>query len=282
MITENELTETAIFQGKEIRRVFVDNEWWFSVIDVIALLTESTNPSDYWYKMKIREKIEAGTELSPICRKFKFVAPDGKLRETDCANIEGMLRIIQSIPSTKAEPFKQWLAKLGRERIEEIDNPELGIKRAREIYEQKGYKKEWIEKRIQSISVRKNLTDEWKERGAEPGLDYAILSNEIMQNAFGMKVDEYKRHKKLNREELRDHMSELEIIITMLGEATTTKITKERDSRDMPKLKRDARDGGSVAGRTRKDIEEQTGAKVITQENFLQNNKRKHIKSNKT
>lgn len=266
----SDLTKISIFQGKQIRRIFFEDEWWFSVIDVIALLAESENPRDYWYRMKQRERDEAKNDLSKICQQLKLASPDGKQRETDCSNIEGMFRIIQSIPSPNVEPFKRWLAKLGKERIEEIENPELGIKRAREIYEKKGYPAEWIEKRLQSIAIREKLTDEWDARGAQTDLDYAVLSNEIMQGAFELKVDEYKKHKSLKKENLRDHMTDLELIITMLGEATTTKITKERDSKGMPKLQRDAKDGGAVAGRTRKDIERQTGAKVISEENFLQ------------
>jgi DNA-damage-inducible protein D len=275
---EETLTKKSIFQGKEIRKIFFEGEWYLSVIDVIASLTESENPRDYWYKMKVREKSEAGTELSTICRQLKLEATDGKKYETDCATIEGIFRIIQSIPSPKAEPFKRWLAKLGKERIEEIENPELGIQRAREIYEKKGYSSDWIEKRIQSMAIRKKLTNEWDDRGAETSIDYAILTNEIMKNAFGMEVGEYKKHKGLKREELRDHMADLELIITMLGEATTTKITKEQDSQGMKKLKLDAQAGGAVAGRTRKDIEAQTNTKVITQDNFLGNKKiRKQI-----
>ena len=279
-IVDKELTQISVFQGTEIRRILFEGNWWFSVLDVIALLSNCEIPRDYWYKMKMREKSEAGNQLSTMCLKFKIAASDGKLRETECANIEGLLRIIQSIPSPKAEPFKLWLAKLGKERLDEIENPELGLQRARALYEQKGYPQDWIDKRLQSIIIREKLTDEWDERGAETQLDYAILSNEIMQGAFELKVDEYKKHKGLKKENLRDHMTDLELIITMVGEVTTTKITKERDSKGMPKLKRDAKDGGAVAGRTRKDIEKQTGTKVITQDNFLKNKKKELVKGN--
>lgn len=277
MIQENELTEKSLFQGKEIRKIFFEGEWYLSVIDIVASLTDSDNPADYWYKMKIREKTESENELSTICRKIKFMAPDGKMRPTECANIEGIFRIIQSIPSPKAEPFKRWLAKLGKERIEEIENPELGIQRARELYAKKGYSSEWIEKRVQGIAIREKLTNEWDSRGAQTTLDFAILSDEIMKGSFGLKASEYKKHKGLKRENLRDHMTDLELVITMLGEATTTQITKERGSLGMPQLQRDAKDGGAVAGRTRKDIEAQTGTKVITQDNFLNNKKKKKI-----
>ena len=271
----------VIFKGKEVRRIFLDGKWWFSIIDVVAVLTDSGNPRDYWYKMKIREKSEAQVELSTICRQLKLTSPDEKKRETDCADIEGIFRIIQSIPSPKAEPFKRWLARIGKERLEEIENPELGMQRTKELYEKKGYPKEWIEKRLRGIAVRQKLTDEWDERGAETDLDYAILTNEIMTGAFNMDVDRYKKHKQLKNQNLRDHMTDLELIITMLGEATTTKITVDRDSTGMPSLKKDAKDGGAVAGRTRKDIESQTGVKVISKENFLPGHGRKEIKRKK-
>lgn len=265
----NESTKIAVFQGQHIRRVFLENEWWFSVIDVIAFLTDSTKPRDYWHKMKTREKSTSEVELSTICRQLKLMAPDGKQRETDCANTEGIFRIIQSIPSPKAEPFKRWLAKVGKERIDEIENPELGIERVRSLYEKKGYTKEWTEKRLRGIAIRQKLTDEWEERGIQKPTDYAILTNEIMQGAFGLKVDAHKKLKGLKRENLRDHMTDLELIITMLGEATTTQISQQKNSRGMPKLKKDAKDGGAVAGRTRKDIERQIGVKVVSKENFL-------------
>lgn len=278
-MVKNELTQISIFEGVQIRRIFMDNEWWFSVIDVIAFLTDSKKPRDYWHKMKIREKSTSDTELSTICRQLKLTAPDGKQRTTDCANTEGIFRIIQSIPSPKAEPFKLWLAKIGKERIDEIANPELGIQRAKNLYEKKGYPQEWIEKRLRGIAVREKLTDECEGRGANKGLDYAILTNDIMQGAFELKVEEHKKIKGLERENLRDHMTDLELIITMLGEATTTQISQQRDSQGMPKLRRDAQDGGAVAGRTRKDIERQIGAKVVSGENFLSIKKQKRIRN---
>lgn len=270
----SESTKISLFHGKEIRRTFFENEWWFSVIDVIAFLTDSQKPRDYWHKMKIREKSTSAAELSTICRQLKLTAPDGKQRATDCANTEGMLRIIQSIPSPKAEPFKIWLAKIGKERIDEIENPELGMDRVKGLYEKKGYDKSWIDKRMRGINVRHSLTDEWAERGVQKPIEYAILTNDIMQGAFGLKVNEYKRLKDLERENLRDHMTDLELIITMLGEATTMQITQQKDSQGVEKLRQDAQAGGAVAGRTRKDIEQQIGTSVISEDNFLPTKKR--------
>lgn len=273
----NESTRISIFHGKQIRRIFLENEWWFSVVDVIAFLTDSKKPRDYWHKMKIREKSTSDTELSTNCRQLKLTAPDGKQRETDCANTEGIFRIIQSIPSPKAEPFKLWLARIGKERIDEIEDPELGMDRVKNLYEKKGYDKGWIDKRMRGISVRHSLTDEWAERGVKKSIDYAILTNDIMQGAFDLKVQEYKQLKGLERENLRDHMTDLELIITMLGEATTTHLTQKRNSQGMPELKNDAKDGGAVAGRTRKDIEQQIGTKVVSGENFLPSKKNGNI-----
>jgi hypothetical protein len=225
--------------------------------------------------MKTREKRTSESELSTICRQLKLEASDGKKYTTDCANTEGIFRIIQSIPSPKAEPFKQWLAKIGKERIDEIENPELGMERVKSIYEKKGYEKSWIDKRMRGISVRQSLTDEWADRGVKKSIDYAILTNDIMQGAFDLKVNEYKKIKGLERENLRDHMTDLELIITMLGEATTAQLTQQKDSQGTEKLRSDAKIGGAVAGRTRKDIEQQTGKRVISKENFLPSNKNK-------
>lgn len=266
-MVENKLAKIALFEEKQIRKLLVDGQWWFSVVDVCGALTESPDAGAYWRKLKQR-LIDEGSQVVTFCHGLKMLAPDGKQRTTDCANTEGIFRIIQSIPSPKAEPFKQWLAKVGNERIQEIDNPELAIERARLTYEKKGYPKDWIEKRIQGIAIREKLTDEWDERGAKSSHDYAILTNEIMLNAFGMKVDEHKEYKGLVRENLRDHMTDLELVITMLGEATTTKLHKDRDSQGIKNLKKDAHDGGSVAGRTRKDIEKLTGESVVSKEKF--------------
>lgn len=260
----------AFFEGKTIRKILHNNEWWFSVIDIIAVLTDSDRPRKYWSDLKKKLTDEGYFEVSEKIGHLKMEAPDGKMRQTDCANTETMLRIIQSIPSKKAEPLKRWLAQVGKERIDEIENPELAQERMKAIYEKKGYSKNWIDKRLRGIAVRQDLTDEWQERGAKKNLEYAILTNEIMQGAFGMKVDEYKKFKSLKRENLRDHMTDLELILTMLGEATTTKLTKDRDSQGFSELQKDAQDGGKVTGRTRKDIENQSDKKVISDENYLE------------
>jgi prophage antirepressor-like protein len=259
----------AIFQGKTIRKLMHDNEWYFSVVDVIEALTDSTNPRDYWFKMKIRVNQEADYELSTICRQFKLQALDGKMRETDCANTAGIFRIIQSIPSPKAEPFKQWLAKLGHERIQEIADPELATKRTRELYKAKGYSDDWIEKRMRGIAIREELTDEWKNRGAQNAKDYAILTSEISKATFGMTPAEYKEHKGLKRENLRDHMNDLELIFNMLGEAATTEITRTQDVNGMPAMGDAAKSGGRVAGNARIELETKTGKKVVSKENYL-------------
>ncbi len=267
-----ESTKISIFQGKQIRRTFIENEWWFSVVDVIAFLSEGPNPGAYWRKLKQRLILD-GSQVVTFCHGLKLTASDGKKYKTDCANTEGIFRIIQSIPSPKAEPFKIWLARIGKERIDEIENPELGMDRVKSIYEQKGYNKDWVDKRIRGIAVRHDLTDEWSERGIKESTDYAIFTNDIMQGAFDLKSGEYKKVKGLKRENLRDHMTDLELIITMLGEATTTQITRQKNSKGRPRLRNDAQVGGAVAGRTRKDIERQTGASVISRENFLPNEK---------
>lgn len=271
----------TVFQEKTIRRTWYDEEWWFSVADVCGVLTESADPGAYWRKLKQRLTAE-GSEVVTNCHGLKLVAPDGKQRVTDCANTEGLFRIIQSIPSPKVEPLKRWLAKVGKERLDEIENPELAMARMQGLYEKKGYSKEWIDKRLRGIAVRQDLTDEWKERGAATSLEFAILTNEIMQGAFDLKVDEYKQVKALMRENLRDHMTDIELILTMLAEATTTKLHRDRDSQGMEPLKKDAKDGGAVAGRTRKDIERQTGKPVISTENFKQLTSRKPKKLKKS
>lgn len=273
-----DLTKIAIFNGNKIRRIFFEDEWYFSVIDIIAFLTDSVNSRDYWHKIKIREKNNSNIELSTICLQLKLTASDGKKYKTDCANTENIFRIIQSIPSPKAEPFKQWLARIAKERIDEIENPELGIERVKQLYEKKGYSKDWVDKRLKGIAVRQKLTDEWSERGAKNSLDYAILTNDIMQGAFSLKVDEYKKIKNIDKENLRDHMTDLELIITMLGEVTTTQITQQKNSVDMPKLRQDAKIGGAIAGRTRKDIEQEIGSTVISKEKFLPKAEKKNLK----
>jgi len=265
--TKNNIYPT-VFEEKEVRRAWYKEQWYFSVIDVIAILSGSKRPRKYWDDLKRKLKDE-GSELSEKIGQLKLLSSDGKSYLTDVSDLQGIFRIIQSIPSPKAEPFKQWLARVGQERIEEIQDPERAIVRAKKIYEQKGYKDDWIAKRMRGINVRNTLTDEWQGRGAKEGLDFAILTNEIYRGAFEMDANQIKEFKSLsNPDNPRDHMSELELILTMLGEATTTKITTEKDSRGFEALKGDAKIGGEVAGRTRKDIETQTGKKVISKDNF--------------
>lgn len=259
----------AVFQGKNIRRTWHNNEWYFSVVDVIQVLTDSANPRNYWNMLKSRES-EYGIELYTICVQLKLLAEDGKLRETDCANTESLFRIIQSVPSKKAEPFKLWLAKVGYDRVREIENPELAQKRMKELFKSKGYSDEWIEKRVRGISIRDELTDEWNKRGVQTENEYAILTAEISKATFGLTPGEYKQHKGLKTENLRDHMDDIELILTMLGEATTTRFTRDRNSEKFIELKEDAKDGGDVAGSTRKDIESKLGKSVVSSENFLE------------
>ena len=262
---ENKL---AIFEGKRIRKTIHNNEWWFSIIDVIEVLVGSDRPRKYWNDLKKKLISEGYFEVSEKIGQLKMIAPDGKMRLTDCASTETMLRIIQSIPSPKVEPLKRWLAKVGKGRIDEIEDPQLAMERMKELYEKKGYPKDWIDKRMRGIAVRQDLTDEWHNRGVQTNKGYAILTNEIMEGAFGLKVEEYKKFKKLERENLRDHMNDIELILTMLGEATTTKLTRDRDSKGFVPLKKDAKEGGAVAGRTRRDIEKRSGKKVVSSENF--------------
>lgn len=263
-------TKLAVFKEKEIRRTIYNDEWWFSVVDVISALTDSTNPRDYWYKMKIRVKEEDGFEPSTVCRQLKLEATDGKMRETDCANTEGIFRLIQSIPSPKAEPFKRWLAKVGYERVQEIEDPELATKRTRALYKSKGYSDDWIEKRVRGIAIREELTEQWQKRGANEQSDYAILTAEICKATFGMTPSEYKGYKNLKRENLRDHMSDLELIFSMLGERAATEITTVNDTIGFENLKVDAKEGGKIAGDAKKALEVKTGKKVVTNENYLE------------
>ena len=267
-MTKSDLIRVAVFEGKHIRKIMHLDEWWFSVIDIIEVLTGNDRPRKYWNDLKNKLNAEGYVEVSEKIGQLKMMAPDGKMRLTDCANTETMFRIIQSIPSPKVEPFKQWLAKVGSERLEEIENPELSMERMQELYEKKGYPKEWIDKRMRGIAVRQDLTDEWKNRGAKTSLEYAILTNEIMQGAFDLKVDEYRQVKGLARENLRDHMTDIELILTMLGEATTTKLHRDRNSRGIEPLKNDAQEGGAVAGSARRDIEKRSGKPVVTGDNF--------------
>lgn len=267
-MTAQELIKLAVFEGKQIRRIFQDGEWWFAIIDIVGVLTDSNLPKRYWSDLKRKLTAEGFSEPYEKIVRMKMPAPDGKMRLTDCATAETVFRIIQSIPSSKAEPFKQWLARLGRERLAEIEDPELAMARMKSLYEKKGYPKDWIDKRLRGMAVRHDLTDEWLQRGAKSSFEYAILTNEIMQAAFDLKVEDYKQVKELERENLRDHMTDIELILTMLAEATTTKLHRDRDTQGFDPLKKDARDGGGVAGRTRKDIEMQAGKPVISSENY--------------
>jgi len=262
-------TKMAVFKGKGIRKIIHNNEWWFSVVDVIGVLTDSVNSRDYWFKMKAREKDTSEIQLSTICRQLKLTSSDGKRYETDCANTEGILRIVQSIPSSKAEPFKRWLARVGYERIQEIEDPELATKRTRIIYKLKGYSDNWIEKRMRGIAIREELTDEWKNRGIKERKEYEILTAEISKAAFGVTPIEYKKIKKLKRENLRDHMTDLELIFTMLGEKVTTEISQQEKPDTFVKNKKVAKRGGNVAGSARKETEKEIGRSVISKENYL-------------
>lgn len=266
------MSALKLFQDKSIRSWWDEQEeqWYFSVIDVVAALTDSANPRDYWFKIKKREKI-AGIELSTICRQLKLQAPDGKMRETDCANVKGLFRIIQSIPSPKAEPFKLWLSQVGYDRLLEIENPELAQERMKQLYEQKGYPKDWIDKRIRGMAIRQNLTDEWNVRGIKEERDFAILTAEISKATFGMTPSEYKELKGLEKknQNLRDHMTDLELIFTMLGERVTTEISANEKPDTFVKNKNVARRGGKVAGVARKETEKELGRSVISDQNFL-------------
>jgi len=258
----------AVFRGKEIRKIIHKNEWWFSVVDVCEALTESYDAGAYWRKLKQRLK-EEGSEVVTFCHGLKLPAADGKNYETDCANTEGIFRIIQSIPSHKAEPFKRWLAKVGYERVQEIEDPELGTKRTRALYKAKGYSDDWIEKRMRGIAIREELTDEWKKREVKERKEYEILTAEIAKAAFGVTPGKHKKIKGLKRENLRDHMNDLELIFSMLGEAATTEITRVDDAKGFHESKHSARKGGEVAGKARKDLEKKTGKRVVSRENYL-------------
>lgn len=262
-----ETTKIALFKGRKIRRIIYQNEWWFSVVDVCEALTDSVNAGAYWRKLKQRLKGE-GSEVVTFCHGLKLEAPDGKMRETDCASTEGIFRIIQSIPSPKAEPFKRWLAKVGYERVQEIENPELATKRTRMLYKLKGYSDDWIEKRMRGI-IREELTDEWQKRGAREQRDYEILTAEISKASFGITPSEYKKLKGLKRENLRDHMNDLELIFNMLGERATTEIHRTENSKGIPKLKADAKAGGDIAGGARRKLEKRLGRSVVSKENYL-------------
>ncbi|MFH1916007.1 MAG: Bro-N domain-containing protein [Nanoarchaeota archaeon] len=258
----------VVFQDKKIRRIWTKEEWYFSIIDVVAALEASNLPKRYWSDLKVKLESEGFEPYDKIVQ-LKMMAEDGKLRETDCANTKNMFRIIQSIPSPKAEPFKQWLAKVGYERVQEIENPELAQARMKELYKAKGYSDEWIEKRVRGIAVRQELTGEWKKREVGEDREYSILTNEISKATFGKTVEEYMEFKKLKKENLRDHMDDLELIFTMLGEASTTKIARGKDAKGFVENKVAAKKGGKIAGDARKNLEVESGGKVVTSENYL-------------
>lgn len=263
--------DVKMFEGSQIRSVW-DNEreeWYFSVVDVIGSLTESNNPRDYWYRVKKRMSEEERSELSTFCRQLKLKSTDGKLYKTDVADMQGIFRIIQSVPSPKAEPFKMWLAEVGKERIDEIIDPELTIDRALEGYARKGYSREWINQRLQAIQVRKELTDTWQDHGVKAGNEYAILTNEISKAWSGMTTREYKDFKGLKKENLRDNMSTTELILNMLAETATKDIAEATDPQGLDENKQVAQDGGSIAGDARKSIEARTGKPVITSKNAI-------------
>lgn len=272
-----ETTQIAIFKEKEIRKVLHGGEWWFSVSDIIEVLTESVDVKQYIKKMRQRDP-ELDSYWGTLCTPLEMVAKDGKKRNIMSANPEGIFRIVQSIPSPKAEPFKRWLAKVGYERVQEIENPELATKRTRMLYKLKGYPEDWIEKRMRGIAIREELTDEWKKRGAQENRDYEILTAEISKATFGVTPGQYKKLKGLKRENLRDHMDDFELIFSMLGERSTTEIHRTEDSRGLPKLKSDARAGGAIAGGARKQLEKRLGRSVVSEKNFKQNQKRERLR----
>ena len=270
-----EITKMAVFKGKQIRRTIHNNEWWFVIVDVIAVLTDSVQPEGYIKDMRRRDP-ELSKGWGQIATPL-LIQTAGGAQKLNCANTESIFRIIQSIPSPKAEPFKRWLAKVGYERIQEIEDPELAMKRMRAIYKAKGYSEEWVEKRVRGIAVREELTDEWNKRGIKDQQEYAILTAEISKAAFGMTPSEYKKYKGLNRQNLRDHMTDLELIFSMLGEASTTKIARSRNARGFDPNKQAAVEGGSVAGNARKDLEQKSGDTVVSPKNYLTTPQNKKI-----
>jgi hypothetical protein len=259
----------VVFGAKTIRRAWHDNEWYFSVVDIVEALTDSSNPRNYWNMLKARESKSSGFQLSTICVQLKLTSSDNKSYKTDCVNVKSAFRVIQSIPSPKAEPFKQWLAQVGYERVQEIENPELGQQRIRELYKAKGYPDDWIEKRLRSIAIRDELTEEWKRRGIQQQKDFAILTAEIARATFDVSPAEHKDIKSLDRQNLRDHMTDLELLFSMLGEASTTEITRQRNTRGFHQNKTAAREGGKIAGDARRQLERKTGKPVVSPKNFL-------------
>ncbi|MFA4845046.1 MAG: Bro-N domain-containing protein [Patescibacteria group bacterium] len=276
-MTDEISTKIALFKGKQIRKILHNGEWWFVITDVIVALTESTNPGQYLKNIRNRD-IELDSLFNSVDKGVVQIEPPlalpfstaGGMQNVLCWNTEGMFRLIQSIPSPKAEPFKRWLAKVGYERVQEIENPELATKRTRMLYKLKGYSEDWIEKRMRGIVIREELTDEWKNRGAKDQQDYEILTAEISKATFGVTPSQYKKLKGLKRENLRDHMDDFELIFNMLGERATTEIHRTEDSKGVTKLKADAKAGGEIAGGARKNLEARLGRSVVSKKNFLQ------------
>ncbi|MCX6716208.1 MAG: Bro-N domain-containing protein [Candidatus Taylorbacteria bacterium] len=269
------VTKIAIFKKKKIRKTLHEKEWWFVIVDVIEALTDSVDPKQYLKNILNRDE-----DLSKGWGQIEHLLPintAGGAQKMLCANTEGIFRIIQSIPSPKAEPFKRWLAKVGYERVQEIENPELATKRTRLLYKLKGYPDSWVEKRMRGIAIREELTDEWKKRGAQEQRDYEILTAEISKATFGITPDDYKKLKGLKRQNLRDHMEDFELIFTMLGERSTTEIHRQEESIGVSKLKSDANRGGKISGVARKELEKELGRSIVSRRNFLQKNRRKFI-----
>lgn len=265
------MSNIKLFESKQIRTEWneANQKWYFAIIDVVETLTESNNPRRYWSDLKRKLNSEGFSQLYEIIVQLKMISSDGKKYITDCTDAKGLLRIIQSIPSRKAEPFKQWLAQIGSDRLDEIENPEIATKRTRELYKLKGYPDDWIEKRMRSIAIREELTEEWKNRGVKEQAEYAILTAEISKATFGLTPSEYKRLKSLKSQNLRDHMSDLELIFSMLGEASTTKVTRAKNAKGFIENKEAARIGGKIAGNALKELEKESGEKVISSENYL-------------
>lgn len=284
-MTDEALAKIAVFQRQEVRKQLHNGEWWFVINDVIAALTDSTDPARYLRNLRARdedlaklfvEPVEKGASQFETPLSLFFGTPGGK-QKLPCWNTEGIFRLVQSIPSKKAEPFKRWLARTGYERIQEIENPELAQKRMKALYRAKGYDDDWIERRVRGISIRQELTDEWDKRGVEGQRDYAILTAEISKATFGITPSEYKKLKGLKRENLRDHMSDLELLFTQLGEASTTEIARTNDARGLTENKDAAKRGGAVAGTAREQLEQETGRNVINNRNFLPNQGKKEL-----
>jgi len=278
------MSTIKLFESKQIRSEWNEKEqkWYFAIIDIVEILTESNNPRRYWSDLKRKLNSEGFTQLYEIIVQLKMISSDGKKYNTDCADAKSLLRIIQSIPSPKAEPFKQWLAQVGSDRLDEIENPELATQRSRELYKLKGYPDDWIEKRMRSIAIREELTEEWKNRGVKKQIEYAILTAEISKATFGVTPLEYKKIKGLKSQNLRDHMSDLELIFSMLGEASTTKVTRAKNAKGFIENKIAARIGGKIAGNALKELEKESGEKVITSENYLSETKKpKELKMGK-